>query len=500
MGAHVGRSGRRLSGALAVLFAAWSVQLGAPAQAVAAGAYVSDGSAGGGIWQFTPATNGSLTALSPGTVGDSNRMAPDLTVSPDGHSAYALENGPSGGGTGIYEFNVAANGGLTPKSTAMIAYGNAITTPSGGQAVITPDGSSLYVADFGGRIWQFSILQGGGLVAKNPANVPGSSVGTGELVVSPDGKSLYAAQDQAGGGSILQYDIGSTGLLTPKNPASVPLKSVARLRLSPDGLSLYATALDSNVYEFNVGTGGKLAPKSPASVSTAGAALGALAITPDGKNVYAGAQTNASGCNDGASEVIHLKVGAGGQLAPVDLVAGAPTNSAERDLGVSPDGKSLYAAESCLVGDSSGVRQWSIGAGGTLTPMATPFLATGPNAADIALTPIVTSAKLSVSLTGTGRGRVTGAGISCPGTCSHTYAHGTSVTLSARPASGSSFVGWSDACRGTGNCRVTLSASKSVTATFRRVPPNPQITMSSVDAAKRSAVFGFKAIGTATGF
>jgi hypothetical protein len=52
-----------------------------------------------------------------------------------------------------------------------------------------------------------------------------------------------------------------------------------------------------------------------------------------------------------------------------------------------------------------------------------------------------TAHRLAVVLAGTGAGKVTGSGISCPGTCSHSYTAGSSVTLTASPASGSSFSG-----------------------------------------------------------
>src|SRR5947209_18077441 len=82
---------------------------------------------------------------------------------------------------------------------------------------------------------------------------------------------------------------------------------------------------------------------------------------------------------------------------------------------------------------------------------------------------------LSVSLVGSGSGTVTGSGIACPGTCSHSYAAGTMVTLTASPASGSSFSGWSGGgCSGTGACTVTMSADQSVTATFAVVATGPQ--------------------------
>ena len=58
------------------------------------------------------------------------------------------------------------------------------------------------------------------------------------------------------------------------------------------------------------------------------------------------------------------------------------------------------------------------------------------------------------------------AGINCGSTCSHGYLPGTVVTLTATPASGSTFAGWSGACSGTGTCQITMSQAQAVTATF----------------------------------
>jgi hypothetical protein len=81
---------------------------------------------------------------------------------------------------------------------------------------------------------------------------------------------------------------------------------------------------------------------------------------------------------------------------------------------------------------------------------------------------------LTVAKAGTGSGAVTAspAGIGCGGGCSHAahaYDYGTTVTLSESPAGGSSFAGWSGACTGTGACRVSMTAARSVTAVFSRV-------------------------------
>jgi hypothetical protein len=81
---------------------------------------------------------------------------------------------------------------------------------------------------------------------------------------------------------------------------------------------------------------------------------------------------------------------------------------------------------------------------------------------------------LTVMVAGTGTGSVTGGGLDCPGTCRASYPVGTSVTLTAAPASGSTFAGWGAPCAGTrGSCTLTLSGDLTVSATFTKksVPP-----------------------------
>jgi hypothetical protein len=75
---------------------------------------------------------------------------------------------------------------------------------------------------------------------------------------------------------------------------------------------------------------------------------------------------------------------------------------------------------------------------------------------------------LSVTRLGSGAGTVTSTdtGINCGSACSRAYAPGTQVTLTAIPASGSVFAGWSGACSGLASCVVSMDQARAVGATF----------------------------------
>jgi hypothetical protein len=81
----------------------------------------------------------------------------------------------------------------------------------------------------------------------------------------------------------------------------------------------------------------------------------------------------------------------------------------------------------------------------------------------------VTDPILVVQKSGTGSGTVTSdpAGIDCGGACNALFTTGTEVELTAVPASGSTFTGWSGSgCSGTGTCTVSMTQSRTVVAGF----------------------------------
>ena len=94
---------------------------------------------------------------------------------------------------------------------------------------------------------------------------------------------------------------------------------------------------------------------------------------------------------------------------------------------------------------------------------------------------------LTVNKAGNGSGTVssTPAGINCGSDCFESYAKGTSVTLTATPATGSTFGGWSGGCSGTGKCTIIANTTLSITATFNTStasPPSPSGVVFAVNA------------------
>lgn len=84
---------------------------------------------------------------------------------------------------------------------------------------------------------------------------------------------------------------------------------------------------------------------------------------------------------------------------------------------------------------------------------------------------------VAVNLAGTGSGSVISdpIGIDCGSTCSAEFAPGSTVTLTATPADGSTFDHWGGACSGSGTtCSIILDRKATVTAAFALIPaPTP---------------------------
>jgi 6-phosphogluconolactonase (cycloisomerase 2 family) len=264
-------------------------------------AYVVDNS-DNTIIQYTVGANGTLAPDTPATVATG--LSPtSLALSADGKSAYvandlASETTPNNQGT-ISQYNVAANGTLTPKDVATV-YTGAIPLV----VATDPDGKSVYVLTDQG-VYQYSVGPNGSLSPISPATV---NVGLGQpegMVVSPDGKSVYVltgradspSSDYAGPGLVRQFSVAANGALIPKTPAYVLVgPTPVSIAVGANGKSLYVTNTDYGSYDGGIGSisqfaiapNGTLTPDVPATVSTGSSYYDPdsfpnyIAINPDG--------------------------------------------------------------------------------------------------------------------------------------------------------------------------------------------------------------------------
>jgi hypothetical protein len=101
----------------------------------------------------------------------------------------------------------------------------------------------------------------------------------------------------------------------------------------------------------------------------------------------------------------------------------------------------------------------------------------------------VTKATLNMAKVGNGSGSIVSvpAGINCTGSCVAQFTGNSTVTLSATPATGSLFTGWSGACTGIGSCTVTMNSQVNVFANFYS---NPMVFSGSSGGAGGSLLSG----------
>jgi hypothetical protein len=81
--------------------------------------------------------------------------------------------------------------------------------------------------------------------------------------------------------------------------------------------------------------------------------------------------------------------------------------------------------------------------------------------------PFTYQANPTLTVSKSGYGTVTGAGINCGSTCSASYALNTPISLTALASDpNSTFAGWTGNCSGTGACNLVMDSAKSVSASF----------------------------------
>jgi uncharacterized repeat protein (TIGR01451 family) len=231
------------------------------------------------VSQYTVGAGGKLSPKTPATVMAGT--SPDgLAVSPDGRSIYVADDGDAT----ISQYSIGAGGKLSPKTPSTVTTGDG---PEG--VAITPNGKSVYVANYNaGTISQYTVGTDGTLSPMTTPTVM-SSIGAAAVVVSPNGKSVYVVNRSDD--TLWQYSVGAGGELSPKTPATIKTgQGPSGVAITPDGRSVYVTnvgtgTVPGKISLYTVGTGGVLSHKTPATVKTGDEPEG-LAVSPDGRSLY----------------------------------------------------------------------------------------------------------------------------------------------------------------------------------------------------------------------
>ncbi len=405
-----------------------------------------------------------------------------LAIEPDGKIIVAGSMRNSSPGTDAAVWRLKADGGSGAPNGALDptfdADGVALidsTTEDYAQAVaIQPDGKIViaglaYNSPGPGFVGVWRLKPDGGPGAINGALDPSFDT-DGAAGVSDTGNDVVNAIALQPDGKILVA--GQTDLsATPRDGAVWRLKANGGAGPLNDALD---PTFDTDG-QANVNSGGD-------------EAAAGISVQQDGRIVVAGRTDSAP--HGGAAIVWRLK--SDGALDPTfdaDGAAAVDSGGYARGeaVGLQPDGKILLAGSTKLGAAPFVAAVWRLGAnGGTgaindaLDPTfgsggaATVAVGTGASANALALAPdrrVVAAGGVFGSgllvFPGGGSVQSSPAGIDCGAACSGAFDDATELMLTATPAAGSSFAGWSGGgCSGTGSCAVTMSADQAVTAAF----------------------------------
>jgi len=208
-----------------------------------------------------------------------------------------------------------------------------------------------------------------------------------------------------------------------------------------------------------------------------------LTATPDAGSVFAGWIGGCDGSEPTCTitlttsetivAVFDLAGGQGAALAVATLGAGTVTSAPPGiDCGTACSATFSVGATvtlSAVPGPGYVFRGWT----GACSGAACTLVMNGPKSVTATFEPAPPqSFVLAVSVSGAGKVASAPPGIDCGTACTASFGAGTAVRLIATATGSSTFTGWSGACSGADpTCTVTVSAARSVAASFGEAPP-----------------------------
>jgi YVTN family beta-propeller protein len=434
-------------------------------------------------------------------------------------SPITLGNGPYGvavtlDGSRVYVANTIDNTVSVIATASNTVIGSPIPVGMGPAGVaVTPDGSKVYVANYFASTVSVIATASNTVIATIP--VGSNPIG---VAVTSDGSKVYVANDGSGTVSVIAT---TTNAVTATITVGSAPYGVA---MTPDGSKVYvsnsgsntvsaiATTTNAVLASVNVGTAPYGVAVSPdastvyvansgsntvSAIATATNAVIAsitvgnfpegVAVTPDGGKVYvanyfSGTVSVIATASNTVTATITVgshPIALGNFIGPPTLTV-AETGTGSGQVTSSPTGINCSASSNqcaamfavgsqvTLTASASAGSSFAGWSGGGCSGTSTCVITQTADTTVTATFTLIPSFMLSVAPAGNGSGTVTStpSGINCGNTCSASFETGTQITLTAVPAAGSTFAGWSGGgCSGV-TCGVTITANTTVVPTF----------------------------------
>ena len=333
---------------------------------------------------LTPTGTGGACTTSHGKVETPSEDTAALAVSPDGRNVYAL--GTVGSGSAILSFardgqtgaltQLAGTAGcIADSAVAGCATGTAFARLGGmqnGGLVVSQDGKNVYVLVFSGvavfsrdaktgALTQLPEPNGCILQGKSKQCAAGKWLADDDtMAISPDGRYVYVAGGDldsatgAAGMAILRRD-AATGALadtgfggcldrggdcgTATNAAS----GATALAISPDGRNVYVTDDEFSTILSRDPATGKL------SFRASGSFAGPVALSPDSATLYAGGASLAIAARDATGKLKRLAAPFGCVALNAKSCAHVRPFGPVQGLAVSRDGRAVYVTADSAV-------------------------------------------------------------------------------------------------------------------------------------------------------
>ena len=259
-----------------------------------------------------------------------NKVSATIALSPGfGNSGISLAITPDGSSLFVLEYNNSTIAVIATSTNTVLTTFSGGTSAGTGLA-ITQDGTQLWVANLSGTV---SIIDVAAHAIENTLTVGAYAWA---LAITPDGTYAYAvASGETGEGYLTQIDVASQTIVAPQLGAG-KIPGASGLAFSPDSQTVYMTYYDlragdgtDDVLAFNASTG--QLKKTFVLPTEKPFTLGVVQVSPDGKSLYVAETT-------------------GHAIATVNTTTGKTVTTALGDnkrpgaVLLSPSGDYLYAA------------------------------------------------------------------------------------------------------------------------------------------------------------